>query len=54
MKAIAAEPIEPAIFKKSVKFGMIKDIPVMIQMMIDLTPTLLHLITNFVPVLKNE
>ena len=42
IKAIAAEPIEPAMFKKSVKFGIKSDMPVIIQTIIDLTTTLLN------------
>ena len=40
MKAIAADPIDPAMFKKSVKLGIKRDIPVMIMTMTDLTSTL--------------
>jgi hypothetical protein len=35
MKAIAAELIDPAMFRKSVKLGMTRAIPVIIQMMME-------------------
>ena len=40
MKAMAADPIEPAMLRKSVKLGIIRDIPVIIHTIIDLTNTL--------------
>lgn len=43
MKAIAADPIEPAMFKKSVKLGISKDMPVINQTMRDLAITFLTL-----------
>jgi hypothetical protein len=43
MNAIAAEPIAPAMFKKSVKFGMRSDIPVINHTISDLTSTFLTL-----------
>lgn len=36
IKAIIADPIDPAMFRKSVKSGTIIDTPVIIQMIIDL------------------
>ena len=39
MKAMAAEPIEPAIFKKSVKLGIKSEMPVIIQTITERIPT---------------
>lgn len=39
--AIIAEPRDPAIFKKSVKFGIKRETPVMNQTIRDLTPNFL-------------
>jgi len=52
MKAIAAEPMDPAMFRKSVKFGMRRATPVMIQTMIDLAMIFFAFIYTFEPVLK--
>ena len=54
MKAIAEDPIDPAIFKKSVKFGINKDIPVINQTIIDLAATFLSLFLFLVPFVKNS
>lgn len=54
MKAIAAEPMEPAIFKKSVKLGINKAMPVMSQIMTDLTATRLNFYFDGDPSLKNS
>ena len=53
MNAIAAEPMEPAIFKKSVKFGINKDIPVINQTIRDLANTFLILFLYLLPPEKN-
>jgi hypothetical protein len=54
MKAIAEDPIDPAIFKKSVKFGISKDIPVIIHTIIDLAATFLNLFLFLLPLVKNS
>jgi hypothetical protein len=54
MKAIADDPIDPAIFKKSVKFGISKDIPVIIHTIIDLAATFLNLFLFLLPFVKNS
>ena len=54
MKAIAEDPIDPAIFKKSVKFGISKDIPVIIHTIIDLAATFLNLFLFLLPFVKNS
>ena len=53
INAIIADPSEPAIFKKSVKFGTNNDIPVIIQTIIDLAEIYLILLTLGFPSLKN-
>ena len=54
MKAIAADPIDPAIFKKSVKLGINKDIPVMSHTIMDLAITFLTLFLFLLPPAKNS
>ena len=54
MKAIAADPMDPAIFKKSVKLGISKDIPVINQTIIDLAITFLTLFLFLLPPAKNS
>jgi hypothetical protein len=44
MKAIAADPTAPAIFRKSVKLGMMRATPEMIHTIIDLTKTFFNFI----------
>ena len=49
MNAIAAEPIAPAMFRKSVKFGISKDIPVISHTIRDLANTFLTLFLVLLP-----
>jgi hypothetical protein len=53
MKAIAADPMDPAILRKSVKFGIRRAIPVMSHTIADRTPTFFSFLESFVPFLKN-
>ena len=49
MKAIAAEQREPAIFKKSVKSGIMSETPVISQIITDLTTIFFSLLIILVP-----
>jgi hypothetical protein len=48
INAMAAEPIDPAILRKSVKFGISSEIPVISHTIIDLAITFLTLFCVFV------
>ena len=52
--AIAAEPIDPAMFRKSVKFGMRSEIPVISHTIKDLTKTFLTFLILVVPELNQS
>lgn len=54
MNAIAADPMEPAMFKKSVKFGISKDMPVINHTIRDLAITFLTLLRCLLPQAKNR